>query len=305
MSGYGGSLNVEAIMMMIHHNSNDQIAWVGRQFPDLSNLKLLDKGGQKIVFSARHTTEGEVVLKLLLYESGDLRLKREVLAVKLIRCDHVPRIYDTGMLMTPLGEYMWVREERVRGETLRKLIQLSTLEYNVVLRLGLQLLDTLVVAEKNRIVHRDIKPENVMMDQSGDFWLLDFGLARHLDLESLTATPARYGVGTIGYSAPEQMRNRKREIDSRADLFALGVLLYECIIGINPFVKCARDQREILQRIEQQPMPLLQHPADVGDGLRDFIAALTQKYPSQRPRTVKDAKMWFKEIVKYFEKSNK
>jgi serine/threonine-protein kinase len=170
------------------------------------------------------------------------------------------------------------------------------LDFADALRLSGQLLATLVQAESKRIVHRDIKPENVMVDQSQNFWLLDFGLARHLDLESLTATRFQFGVGTLGYSAPEQMRNQKREIDSRADLFAVGVLLYEAVTGTNPFLAGARDQLEVLRRVEQHSLPRLQLHADSDGAFADFVSALIQKFPSQRPRTIADALTWVLEI---------
>ena len=283
--------------MPSHGRTSVDVRWIAQRFPELSDLVPLAQGGQKIVFSAVHENEGEVVLKLLLRESGFDRLEREILAAKLVACDRVPRIYATGSLSSPLGERIWVREERVHGETLRTSLRSGPLGFDDVLRLGVQLLDILVVAEAHRLVHRDIKPENVMVDPQGDFWLLDFGLARHLDLESLTATHHRYGVGTLGYSAPEQMRNRKREIDSRSDLFALGVVLYECTCGRNPFLDGARDGLEVLRRVERQHLPRLQHADDANGEFADFMAALTQKYPSQRPSSVKDAKLWIEEIM--------
>ncbi len=273
------------------------IPWIAAQFPQLVGLQPLAKGGQKVVFAAQHAAEGEVVLKLLLKATGGERLEREVLAGQLVECDRVPRVYETGSLATPIGECIWLREQRVQGTTLRTRLNAGALEFGGVVRLGIQLLSTLAQAEAKRIVHRDIKPENVMVDQTGNFWLLDFGLARHLDLESLTATRHHFGVGTFGYSAPEQMRNRKREIDGRADLFAVGVLLYECATGANPFLVGARDQLEVLRRLELQPLPRLQLPEDRDGALADLVAALVQKYPTQRPRSVAEALTWMNEIA--------
>ena len=273
------------------------IPWIAAQFPQLVGLQSFAKGGQKMVFAAQHAAEGEVVLKLLLKATGGERLEREVLAGQLVECDRVPRVYETGSLATPIGECIWLREQRVQGTTLRTRLNAGALEFGGVVRLGIQLLSTLAQAEAKRIVHRDIKPENVMVDQTGNFWLLDFGLARHLDLESLTATRHHFGVGTFGYSAPEQMRNRKREIDGRADLFAVGVLLYECATGANPFLVGARDQLEVMRRLELQPLPRLQLPEDRDGALADLVAALVQKYPTQRPRSVAEALTWMNEIA--------
>lgn len=275
---------------------NVDVAWIASQFPALSGLTPLAQGGQKVVFSATHPAEGDVVLKLLLRASGEERLEREVLAGELIDCPRVPRIFETSSLQTPLGPCIWLREQRVAGTTLRTTLRRGPFDMTAVLALGAQLLEALEAAEAKRIVHRDIKPENVMVDGNGDFWLLDFGLSRHLDLESLTATQHLYGVGTWGYSAPEQMKNRKREIDSRADLFALGVLMYECATGRNPFIEGARDALEVLRRVENQPLPAVRVAYDQNGALRDFISALTQKYPSQRPDSVRQAVEWFDDV---------
>lgn len=273
------------------------IPWIAAEFPQLSGLQPLAKGGQKVVFAAQHANDGDVVLKLSLKATGEERLEREVLAGQLVECERVPRVFETGELRTPIGACIWLREQRVQGTTLRTRLRTGALDFACVLRLGTQLLSTLAQAELKRIVHRDIKPENVMVDGSGNFWLLDFGLARHLDLKSLTATRLPFGVGTVGYSAPEQMRNRKREIDGRADLFAVGVLLHECATGVNPFYVGARDQLEVLRRVEKQPLPRLQLQTDLGGSFADFIAALVQKYPTQRPRTVAEAVTWMNEIA--------
>lgn len=272
------------------------VAWIASKFPALTGLRPLARGGQKLVFSAAHASDGDVVLKLLLRESSGDRLEREVLAGQLVECDRVPRILETGVLPTPIGECIWVREERIAGSTLRPVLSNGPMGLPTVIQLARQLLETLAIAEEKRIVHRDIKPENVMVDGDGDYWLLDFGLARLLDMDSLTATHLPFGVGTLGYSAPEQFRNQKRLIDARADLFSLGVLLYECVVGFNPFRQGARDELEILSRVETMRLPRINHPDDQNGEFGDFVAALTQKHRTQRPRSVADALAWLSEI---------
>lgn len=272
------------------------VQWVASQFPALSNLKLLATGGQKTVFSATHPLEGSVVLKLLLKDSNEDRLQREILACELLDCPRVPRIYETSTLVTPVGPYVWLREQRVIGMTLREALEHGPLGLDKLMKLCEQILEALKVAESKRIVHRDIKPENVMVDTSGDYWLLDFGISRHLDMESLTATQSYYGVFTPGYAAPEQMMNQKLQIDSRADLFALGVLMYECATGSNPFVVGVDGVLEILSRVENLQLPPLHLPYDSGRVLDGFISTLTQKYPSRRPMSVLKSAEWFEEV---------
>src|SRR5688572_8842283 len=98
-----------------------------------------------------------------------------------------------------------------------------------------------------------------MKSVKGDYWLLDFGIARHLDLSSLTPTLAS-GVGTLGYAPPEQYRNWKSDIDSRADLFAVGVTGFEAATGVHPFRDGAKSGAEVIDRIENRlhPVPSIQ-----------------------------------------------
>src|SRR5690606_10231964 len=102
-----------------------------------------------------------------------------------------------------------------------------------VVRLSLHTLETLAAAETANVVHRDVKPGNIISCTDGSFWLIDFGIARHLNLHSLTDSNQLWGKGTPGYAPPEQMRNAKPSIDGRSDLFALGVTIYEAASGAN------------------------------------------------------------------------
>jgi serine/threonine-protein kinase len=101
---------------------------------------------------------------------------------------------------------------------------------------------------------------------------------------------------TVGYAPPEQARNDKRNIDSRADLFGLGITLYECAIGINPFREGARDGREVLQRSESMILPPLNLPIKDSASFRDFIASMTQKRRDHRPADTAEAAIWMNEV---------
>jgi len=91
----------------------------------------------------------------------------------------------------------------------------------------------LIKSEELSIVHRDIKPENILVEPEGNFRLIDLRISRHLDLESITSSNAPIGPHTLGYSASEQFRNRKIDIDIRADFFSLGVVAAEMINSKN------------------------------------------------------------------------
>lgn len=277
-----------------YHFMNVAPDWLAQQFPELGQISLLGSGGQKIVFAAKHSSEGDVVLKLI-HPSQDLEsVHREILAVSRVQSPRVPIILDTGNVDTDLGKCIWIREQRVMGMTVRECAQSGPFASEQVLRLGLQMLEALARAEEVQIVHRDVKPENIIRDPAGNFWLLDFGVARHLGLSSLTATASPFGKFTAGYAPPEQFRNLKTTIDARADLFALGVTLYECATGRNPFL--GGTPLDTLRRAEKTALPLLVLPIANADEFRDLVAAMTQKRRDHRPRTAKQALGWMQAI---------
>lgn len=271
-------------------------AWLCQQFPDLCNLAPLGSGGQKVVYSANHTTDGEIVLKLIKPTLAVDEVDREILAVQSVQSARVPRIIAKGSIPSPFGDLLWLREARIVGQTLRNQLCNGSLLETDVLRLGQQMLEALAQAESVDIVHRDVKPDNIMVDGQGNYWLLDFGLARHLALDSLTATMALWGKFTPGYAPPEQFRNDKPSIDGRADLFALGVTLHECFCGVNSFREGARDAHEIIQRVERNRLPPLSLGLRTALKTNDFVMALTQKRRDQRPPNVRYALDWFNSI---------
>jgi len=264
-------------------------------FPELQDIQPLSHGGQKLVFSAIHPQNGHVVLKLMHPNADIQRTEREILAVKQVQSARVPKILDHGVVQTQIGPSFWFREQRIHGATVREKLQDGPFDIPTLLRLALQISETLAAAEVVQIVHRDVKPENLILDLKGDFWLIDFGFARHLDLDSLTATANVFGNVTWGYAPLEQCRNIKQEIDARADLFALGVTLYECATGINPFREGARDVLEILQRVEKNSLPRLRLLFRSANEFSDLIAALTQRHRIHRPRTAMEAYEWIKD----------
>ncbi len=278
---------------------NFDITWLAAHFPELRNVAVLSQGGQKLVVSAVDPRNGDVVLKLIRPDQDAEATQREILAVAQIQSRRVPRILRSGNVQTPVGNCAWLEEQRVVGKNVRELLRNGPLPPEGYLRLGLHVLEALVAAENAKIVHRDVKPENIICDSGGDFWLIDFGIARHLALQSLTATASIWGKATVGYAPTEQVRNLKADIDARSDLFALGVTLYEVITGGNPFLQPPVDQIESIRRMEQERNQRLS-PLSLrfagGRDLWDLIAAMTQNRRDLRPRTAQEAFAWMRDI---------
>ena len=275
---------------------NVDLQWLRAQFPDLTNLMPLGTGGFKKVFSATHAQEGDVVLKLIHPQQPLETTRREILAVNQVQSPRVPRILGVGQITTPVGDFVWFREQRIIGPTVRDLLRAGPLDKRHLLRLGLHVLETLVSAEAVGIVHRDVKPDNLICDGNIDFWLLDFGIARHLQLQSQTATGLPFGKMTLGYAPPEQCRNAKEEIDTRADLFALGITLYECATGQHPFRHPPATDLEVLRRVEKLLLLPLKFPFQTGGDFWDLLDTMTKKRRDHRPRSAKDAFDWMQEI---------
>ncbi len=272
------------------------LAWLSAQFPDLSGLTPLDRGTFKLVFAAAHPTDGPVVLKVIHPQQGFESIRREILATEQVQSSRVPRIFGQGTLPTQIGDCVWVREQRIDGQTVRQCLHSGALPSSTVLRLGVHVLEVLADAERVKIVHRDIKPENLICTPAGDFWVLDFGIARHLQLESMTQSNAPFGRGTWGYAPPEQCRNVKLDIDARSDLFALGVTLFECATGSNPFITGASNPLEIVTRVEAQPLPRLALSFPQAEQFAELVSAMTQKRRDHRPDAAAEALAWMREI---------
>lgn len=254
---------------------------------------LIGKGGQKHVYSAQLSNGSrKVVFKVMPPSVNTLeRTKREIRAATLIDHPNVPKIMHTNIDNSHgSDELLWIVEEFIEGDSLRTLLTSGkTFIINEVIAYFDTMLSILSKSEKLSIVHRDIKPENIIVGKDGKFWLIDFGISRHLDLESITSTDSPIGPHTLGYSASEQFRNRKKDIDIRADLFSLGVVAAEMIIGQNPYWVGTHDVLQLIKKIEQQPLPILRIEGDSQYFLARFIKTLGDNRASRRPMNIDSA----------------
>lgn len=242
------------------------------------------EGGQKTVFRVTNPDFGECVMKVIRSASTQAieRASRELDAALQLTSSRFPRTYWNGWVRYQGSLCFTIVEEYIRGTTLRALLETcGSLDLEYTSWLGHELLCALQEIHDLKIVHRDIKPENVMIaDSSRGVVILDLGIARHLDLESVTDDLALVGPLTVGYAAPEQILNRKRVISARTDLFSWGVVMYECMTGVNPFVTGACGPSDVLDRT------LRTHPAipETGDSpLGAAVRLCMQKQPHLRP----------------------
>ena len=170
--------------------------------------------------------------------------------------------------------------EYVRGITVRELLKTrGRLGVSSTLALARQLVDALAVAHAASIIHRDVKPENALLDASGVLKVMDFGIARLVQHPS-NMTQVGMILGTPTYMAPEQLMGE--EIDGRADLYAAGVVIYECLTGVPPFT--ASSPIALISKVlTAVPLsPALVNP-EVPPALSALVLRLLMKDPTERP----------------------
>ncbi len=207
------------------------------QFGPFMVRSVLGKGGMGEVYSATQTALArEVALKVLPKRlAKDLefteRFQREARAMASLSHAHIVSVYEFGCID---GRFYYAME-RVEGTSLRALLQQRRLAPAQALRIIQQVCDALSYAHAKGIVHRDIKPENILIDSEGNAKLADFGLAKILRPEGrqVALTGTMEVLGTLAYAAPEQIKNAKG-VDHRADLYSLGVVIYEMLTGELP-----------------------------------------------------------------------
>lgn len=211
---------------------------------EISVVREIRECGQRIVYEIE--TNGDKRVLKLMNPSARNRAEREVSLAKDFDHPNLARILDDELQEISIGGNDWIyfTEEFVDGEPLDECG--SKLDDCEVLQLGVALVDTVTYLWERRVVHRDIKPANIMVKEDGSFVLLDVGVGRHQDLTSLTVG-GPHGPGTSGYLAPEQLQPLKgRELDYRADLFAIGIVMYEQLTGELPFDPNGASYRTLL-----------------------------------------------------------
>ena len=250
-------------------------------------LEEIGSGGMGMVYRALDRELGDqVALKMLLPElvRDPLlveRFKSEIRLARHISSKHVVRTHDIGERD---GAY-FLTMEYVEGITVRELLDTrGKLGVAPTLAIASQLAYSLVAAHGQGVIHRDIKPQNLLLDASGVLKVMDFGVARLAGATS-GLTEVGMSVGTPTYMAPEQMLGE--ECDARVDLYATGVVLFECLLGRLPFE--ANSPVALIAKVLSEPAPV---PAaldpDIAQPLSDLVVRLLAKEPDARPRNAEE-----------------
>ena len=246
--------------------------------------ELLGAGGMGVVYRALDRELQEpVAIKTLRPEAmqGDAvaleRFKQEIRLARKIAHRNVVRTYDLGEVA---GMY-YLTMEYVEGTSLKELIaSRGRLPGPVTLTIGKQLCRALEVAHEQGVIHRDIKPQNMVVEPNGFLKVMDFGIARLANPpKGKGLTEAGMSIGTPDYMSPEQLSGM--ELDQRSDLYAAGVVLFECVTGRVPF-EAETTWALIAKHIEEEPPDPRTLNPEVGEPLARLILKAMAKKPEDR-----------------------
>ena len=274
---------------------------IGRAFGNYVIEEKLGEGGMGVVYRARDTKLGRpVALKVL---PPDLvrdperkrRFLQEARAAAAVNHPAIAPIYE----IEDEGETSFIVMEFVDGSTLRQLVARGELDLPAALEISIQVAEALARAHDAGIVHRDIKSDNIMVTRDGHPKILDFGLAKLLDVtgppegtpgqtqaETLARTQAGMIMGTVSYMSPEQARGLPT--DRRSDVFSYGIVLYEMVTGTLPFSGAsALDTMHAIAFSTTAPVTTLRR--GLPWALQRIIDRCLQKAPEQRYQDLRDA----------------
>lgn len=284
---------------------------IGKKINQYKIISLLGEGGMGAVYLAQdEKLLRNAALKILPSEvvSEKNRVQRfihEARAASALNHPHILTIYDIGAV----ENLHYIAMEFVDGETFHNSIYKGETDLKTLLKYLVQTAEGLAKAHSAGIVHRDLKPENIIVSRDGYAKILDFGLAKLVENDSILSQAKEHqsikGVimGTLGYMSPEQAQG-KAEIDQRSDIFSFGCILYETLARRKPFA--AETTVDALYRvIHAEPAPL-----DVSPNLWEIVEKCLKKLPYERFQTIaevaellKEAEIKTDEIRKFDEKT--
>lgn len=260
--------------------------------------ELIGRGGMADVYKAWDTRHGcWLALKLLREDLAQdrvflKRFQREAQYLARLKHQNIVRYYrlvEDGLLVFMLVDY-------IDGVSLRTCIfQEQHLPQQQIIQVMSALCDALHYAHSLGIVHCDVKPANILIDQNGKVWLTDFGIARMVD----TSTSSLSTAGTAAYMAPEQVMGKTPT--PRADIYAIGIVLYEMLAGVRPFTgeqaafDASTNDKIRWEQVHAAPPPVSRYAPGVSAALEQVISRCLEKDPYRRYPTTREL---FKEFSK-------
>lgn len=242
---------------------------IGTSISRYDILEELGQGGMSVVYLAQDTgLNRQVAVKLLHSHLANkpenrMRFRREAEAIARLRHENILDVYDVSDASEPRS---YIVMEYVDGMNLRQFVEChGAPPSEIVCLLGAQLCNALAHAHKHGVIHRDLKPENVMISTSGEVKLMDFGIAHVIGAETMTRTGSL--IGSPAHMAPEMIDGK--QVDARADIFALGTILYWMSTGRLPF--CGENTPQVLRNVMESRYTL---PEDIEPTLSHDLARI-------------------------------
>ncbi len=257
---------------------------VGQQIGPFLVEKELGSGAMGVVYKAQFEREGRTVpvalkiisLGLLGNESAVARFEREANILKQLRHPNIVRLYAIGKYRTT----PFIAMEYIDGDPLDAILaRRGRIDWEQVVEWAKQLTAALQFAHEKGIIHRDLKPSNLMLTRDGTLKLMDFGIAKGNDDIALTGT--NNTIGTAAYMSPEQCRGEK-DLSAKSDLYSLGVVLYELLVGRKPF-EGETTVDMFLKHVNEKPVRPRRLVANLPVWLDNLILFLMEKDKNLRP----------------------
>ena len=239
----------------------------------------IGRGGMAEVFAARdRLLDREVAVKVLRDRFREdaaftARFGEEARNVARLSHPNLVVVFDTGVD----ADQPFIVMERIHGRTLQQALDAGGLTEDRSLQVAADVCGALAYAHRNLLVHRDVKPGNIMLADDGSVKVTDFGIARAMSDETVTATAAV--LGTAAYLSPEQAQGRR--VDARSDLYSLGVVLYELLTGQVPFTGDT-PVAVALQHVRAEPQPPRTLVPTVSRAAETVVLRLLAKDPDRR-----------------------
>ncbi|OVE78988.1 hypothetical protein BVY01_03905 [bacterium I07] len=254
----------------------------------ISHFKILEKlgeGGMGVVYKAHDTKLNRTVaLKFLpasitANETDKARFLQEAQAAAALNHTNVCTIHE----IREHEDQQFIVMEYVEGLTLSEKIKSGPLELKTVIDYAMQIGEGLKAAHAKGIVHRDIKSSNIMVTESNQIKVMDFGLAKLRGSTKLTKTTST--IGTLAYMSPEHLQNKN--IDARTDIFSFGVVLYEMLTGELPF-KGDYDSALMYSIVNDEPEPVSKFRSDLSSEFMHIMNKVLEKDPEDRYQSVNE-----------------
>ena len=249
-------------------------------------IEKIGEGGMANVYRAKcHLLNRFVSVKILKEEySKDKdfveKFKREAAAVASLSDNNIVNIYDVGTQ----GDINYIVMEYIEGKTLKEIIvENGRLENNKAIDIAIEIAKALDCAHRNNIVHRDIKPQNILVTEDGIVKVTDFGIAKAASAVTMTNTSKV--MGSAHYFSPEQAKGSF--VDFRSDIYSLGIVLYEMVVGKVPF-DAESPVSVALKHIQEPAVPPKQINELIPESLNKLIIKAIEKEPIRRYQNIKD-----------------